>query len=74
MVSGYNTIPTKYHAKYFAHELTRAGGKGVDRLGRALFNACVDLNPPQIEATLFAMRSLLSKGVLLIYIVSWEVI
>ena len=65
MVSGYNTIPTKYHAKYFAHELTRAGGKGVDRLGRALFDACVDLNPHQIEAALFALRSPLSKGVLL---------
>jgi hypothetical protein len=65
MVSEYNTIPTQYHAKYFAHELTRAGGKGVDRLGRALFDACVDLNPHQIEAALFALRSPLSKGVLL---------
>lgn len=65
MASGYNTLPTQYHAKYFAHELTRAGGKGVDRLGRALFDACVDLNPHQIEAALFALRSPLSKGVLL---------
>ena len=56
---------TKFHSKYFAHELTRAGGKGVDRLGRALFDACVDLNPYQIEAALFALRSPLSKGVLL---------
>lgn len=56
---------TKFHAKYFAHELTRTGGKGVDRLGRALFDACVDLNPHQIEAALFALRSPLSKGVLL---------
>lgn len=56
---------TKFHSKYFAHELTRAGGKGVDRLGRALFDACVDLNPHQIEAALFALRSPLSKGVLL---------
>lgn len=56
---------TKFHAKYFAYELTRAGGKGVDRLGRALFDACVDLNPHQIEAALFALRSPLSKGVLL---------
>jgi len=30
------------------------GGSGVDRLGRALFDACVDLNPHQIEAALFA--------------------
>lgn len=56
---------TNYHAKYFAHELTRFGGSGVDRLGRALFDAQVDLNPHQIEAALFALRSPLSKGVLL---------
>ena len=56
---------TKFHTKYFAHELTRAGGTGVDRLGRALFDAQVDLNPHQIEAALFALRSPLSKGVLL---------
>lgn len=45
--------------------MTRIGGKGVDRLGRALFDACVDLNPHQIESALFALRSPLSKGVLL---------
>lgn len=56
---------TDYHAKYFAHELSRIGGAGVDRLGRALFDACVDLNPHQIEAALFALRSPLSKGVLI---------
>lgn len=56
---------TEYHAKYYAHELSRTGGKGIDRLGRALFDACVDLNPHQIEAALFALRSPISKGVLL---------
>lgn len=56
---------TDYHAKYYAHELNRVGGSGVDRLGRALFDACVDLNPYQIEAALFALRSPISKGVLL---------
>lgn len=56
---------TPYHAKYYAHELSRVGGKGIDRLGRALFDACVDLNPHQIEAALFALRSPISKGVLL---------
>lgn len=56
---------TNYHAKYYAHELGRVGGTGVDRIGRALFDACVDLNPHQIEAALFALRSPLSKGVLL---------
>ena len=56
---------TDYHAKYYAHELSRVGGSGVDRLDRALFDACVDLNPYQIEAALFALRSPISKGVLL---------
>lgn len=56
---------TDYHAKYYAYELSRVGGTSVDRLGRALFDACVDMNPHQIEAALFAMRSPLSKGALL---------
>lgn len=58
-------MSTPYHAKYFAYELTRQGGDGVDRLGRSLFDAAVDLNPHQIDAALFALRSPLSKGVLL---------
>ncbi|MCO6455106.1 MAG: DEAD/DEAH box helicase [Pirellulaceae bacterium] len=59
-------MTTPYHAKYFAHELTRqAQPGGVDRLSMALFDACVDLNPHQIEAALFALRSPLSKGVVL---------
>src|SRR5450759_4593487 len=56
---------TSYHAKYCAYELTRQGGEGVERLSRSLFDACVDLNPHQIEAALFAVRSPVSKGVLL---------
>lgn len=56
---------TDYHANYYAHELSQVGGSGVHRLGRALFDACVDLNPHQIEAALFSLRSPLSKGVLL---------
>jgi ERCC4-related helicase len=58
-------MTTPYHAKYFAHELTRQGGVGIERLSRSLFDACVDLNPHQIESALFAMRSPISKGVLL---------
>ena len=58
-------MTTPYHAKYFAHELTRQHQPGgVDRLSMALFDACVDLNPHQIEAALFALRSPLSKGVI----------
>lgn len=58
-------VISSYHAKYYAYELSREGGSGVDRLGRALFDASVDLNPHQIEAALFALRSPLSKGALL---------
>ena len=56
---------TPYHAKYFAHDLTRRAANGMDRLSMALFDAAVDLNPHQIEAALFALQSPLSKGVLL---------
>ncbi|WP_343217332.1 SNF2-related protein [Chthonomonas sp.] len=58
-------MSTVYHAKYFASELTHIGGAGVERLSRSLFDACVDLNPHQIEAALFAFRSPISKGALL---------
>lgn len=54
-----------YQAKYFAYALTREGGKGVERLQQSLLNASVDLNPHQVEAALFALRSPISKGVLL---------
>lgn len=57
---------TAYHAKYFAHDLTRRGSTAdVQRLSMSLFDACVDLNPHQIEAALFAVRSPLSKGIIL---------
>jgi hypothetical protein len=57
---------TSFHAKYFAHELTRQHApNGIGRLSQSLFDASVDLNPHQIEAALFALKSPLSKGVLL---------
>jgi SNF2 family DNA or RNA helicase len=56
---------TPYHAKYFAHDLTRRATTGMDRLSMSLFDAAVDLNPHQIEAALFALQSPLSKGVIL---------
>ncbi|MEO5367461.1 MAG: SNF2-related protein [Magnetococcus sp. WYHC-3] len=57
---------TPHQAKYIAHDLTlQHSGGGMDRLSQALFNASVDLNPHQIEAAVFALRSPLSKGVLL---------
>jgi ERCC4-related helicase len=65
MVDTHNQSLTPFHAKYYAYEITKQGGKGVDRLSRSIFDACVDLNPHQIEAALFAMRSPLNKGVLI---------
>src|ERR1041385_2811330 len=57
---------TDYHAKYFAHDLTRQAPPGAaDQLSMSLFDAAVDLNPHQIEAALFALQSPLSKGVVL---------
>lgn len=57
---------TDIQAKYFAWELTRRRrGGDLDRIGQALFDAAVDLNPHQIEAALFALQNPLSKGVLL---------
>jgi SNF2 family DNA or RNA helicase len=57
---------TAYHAKFFAHELTRRfSSDNADKLTATLSNARVDLNPYQIEAALFAFRSPLSKGAIL---------
>ena len=50
---------TPYHAKYFAHELTlRRPSDSVEKLAGALLDAQVDLHPHQVEAALFAFRSL----------------
>jgi Superfamily II DNA/RNA helicases, SNF2 family len=57
---------TDYHAKYFAHELTkRCASDSVEKLAGAFVDAQVDLNPHQVEAVLFAFKSPLSKGALL---------
>src|SRR5438046_10473112 len=57
---------TDYHAKYFAHELTkRCASDSVEKLAGALVDAQVDLNPHQVEAALFAFKSPLSKGAIL---------
>jgi hypothetical protein len=48
---------TSFHAKYFAHELTRRHGpNGIGRLSQSLFDASIDLNPHQIEAALLGDR------------------
>ena len=57
---------TPYHARYFAHELTkRSSSASIDSLTSALADAQVDLNPHQVEAALFAFRSPLSRGAIL---------
>src|SRR5271157_5469669 len=57
---------TDYHAKYYAHALTRrSSSDSLGKLGTSLLNATVDLNPHQIEAALFAFRSPLSRGAIL---------
>ena len=57
---------TPYHAKYFAHELTkRCPSDSIEKLAAALSDAQVDLNPHQVEAALFAFRSPFSRGAIL---------
>lgn len=57
---------TDYHAKYFAHELTRRrASDSLEKLATVLADAQVDLNPYQVEAALFAFRSPFSKGAIL---------
>lgn len=57
---------TAYHAKLFAHELTkRSSADKLEKIASALIDAQVDLNPHQVEAALFAFQSPLSKGAIL---------
>lgn len=56
---------THHQAKFFAHFLTREGFEDGDALTQSLSSARVDLNPHQVDAAMFALRSPLSKGVLL---------
>jgi hypothetical protein len=57
---------TDHQAKPFALELLRRHPAGdTARIGSALMDAQVDLNPHQVDAALFAFRSPFSKGVIL---------
>ena len=49
---------------FFAHRITLEG-TGEDVLAQSLSTACVDMNPHQVDAALFALASPLSKGALL---------
>ena len=53
---------TDYHAKLFAHELSkRHSVADAEKLASTLLDAQVDLNPHQVEAALFAFKTPLSK-------------
>ena len=57
---------TDYHAKYYAHELTKRCPAGsMEKFAGTLVDAQVDLNPHQVEAALFAFKSPLSAGAIL---------
>ena len=59
-------VISDYHAKYYAHELTRrCPPDSAEKLAGAVASAQVDLNPHQVDAALFAFKSPLSKGALL---------
>jgi adenine-specific DNA-methyltransferase len=59
-------MPTPYHSKYWAALLSAKGAAGsIASISRSLASARVDLNPHQVDAALFALRSPLSKGVIL---------
>ncbi|MBV9248810.1 MAG: DEAD/DEAH box helicase family protein, partial [Acetobacteraceae bacterium] len=55
---------TPYHSQYLAHRITLEGVDD-DAFAKALTTARVDMNPHQVDAALFALRSPLSKGVIL---------
>ncbi len=56
-------MSTAYHSQYWAHALSLLGSGGnIESLSRSIANARVDLNPHQIDAALFALRSPLSNG------------
>lgn len=57
---------TTYQSQYLAHLLSLRGSSGtIEGLSRSIANARVDLNPHQVDAALFALRSPLSRGVIL---------
>ncbi|MDX2043529.1 MAG: SNF2-related protein [Acidobacteriota bacterium] len=55
---------TVFQSQYLAHLLT-LDGDSADKLSRSIAAAKIDLNPHQVDAAMFALRSPLSKGVIL---------
>ena len=59
-------MTTEYHSQYWAHALTlRGSGGDITALSRSIANARVDLNPHQIDAALFALRSPFTNGAIM---------
>jgi len=59
-------VITPYHAKYFAHELTKQlSTDNPEKFALTLLDAQVELKPHQVDAALFAFQSPFSKGALL---------
>ena len=59
-------MTTPFQSKYWAAQISLKGPSGsLGQLSRSISNARVDLNPHQVDAALFAVRSPLSKGVVL---------
>ena len=55
-----------YHSLYWAVALTlRGSSDSINRLSQSISTARVDLNPHQVDAALSALRSPLSKGMIL---------
>ncbi len=52
-----------FHLRILAEEILRKrGGEGLGRVAPALSEACVDLNPHQLEAATFGLESLATGG------------
>lgn len=59
-------MTTPYQSQYWAAQLSLSGpSSSLGNLSRSISNARVDLNPHQVDAALFAVRSPLAKGVVL---------
>jgi hypothetical protein len=58
-------MSTAFHAADWAHRLRESGPReSGEAVARAVSNARVDVNPHQVDAAVFALRSPLSTGVL----------
>lgn len=57
---------TAYHAKYYAHEITKKNpSHSLEKLATTFVDAQIDLNPHQVDAALFAFSNPLSMGAIL---------